>query len=72
MVISEEITLVNDLREVLLDIVWGMSWVVYLPFILIIFPEPPTTLLREEMAYLTLIQRTVSTSLMSWVGCTSF
>lgn len=44
----EEITLVNDLREVLLDIVWG--------FILIVFPVhwPTTTLLGEAMAYLTL------------------
>lgn len=32
MVILEDITLVNDLREILLDILWGMSWVVYLPF----------------------------------------
>lgn len=39
MVISEEITLVKDQRQILLDVFWRMSWVVYLPFILIIFPE---------------------------------
>lgn len=47
----KEITLVNDLREILLDIVWG--------FILIIFPVhwPTTTLLGEDMAYLTLLHK---------------
>ena len=47
----KEITLVNDLREILLDIVRG--------FILIIFPVhwPTTTLLGEDMAYLTLLHR---------------
>lgn len=39
MVILGEITLANDLREILLNIVWGMFGVVNLSFILIIFPE---------------------------------
>lgn len=39
MVILEEITLVKDQRQILLDAFWRMFWVVYLPFILIIFPE---------------------------------